>query len=120
GLERADGKRVIGFEDLYLRFDPLGSLLDRGLTLARLRLDRPLVAVELMPDKALDLAALIRVDTTVAVDTSGGAALHTHDLEITGGSVSFTDRGRQPELEMNTRAVDLRLAHFRTRRGANN
>jgi Domain of Unknown Function (DUF748) len=119
-LTRADGHEVLGFDDLYIRLDPLGSMIDRGVTLARLRLDRPRVAVEVRPGGALDIAELIRPDSG-AVDTSAQPPpLHIARLQITAGRATLTDPGRKPALELGARSVDLKLQDFRTRRGADN
>ncbi|HTO90154.1 MAG TPA: DUF748 domain-containing protein [Candidatus Sulfotelmatobacter sp.] len=119
-LERADGQRVLGFEDFYVRFDPLGSLIDRGLTLARLRLDRPLLAVEMRPGGALDVAELIRPDSTKVDTTVQPPPLHVKQLLITDGAISFADPSRTPPLQMGAKPVDLTLMDLRTRRGARN
>ncbi|MFI5370002.1 MAG: DUF748 domain-containing protein [Candidatus Eisenbacteria bacterium] len=119
-LDRADGKQVLGFDELYIRLDPFGSLIDRGLTLARLRLDRPRVAVEVRPGGALDIAELIRPDSTAPDTTTQPPPFHVRRLQITAGSASFADRGRTPVMELIAGSVDLRLEDFRTRRGADN
>lgn len=119
-LTRADGHEVLGFDDLYIRFSPLGSLIDRGVTLARLRLDRPRIAVEVRPGGALDIAELIRPDSGAVDTTRQPPPLHIARLQITAGRLTFTDPGREPPLELGARHVDLKLQDFRTRRGAAN
>jgi hypothetical protein len=119
-LTRADGHEVLGFDDLYIRFSPLGSLIDRGITLARLRLDRPRIAAEVRPGGALDIAELIRADSGAVDTTTQPPALHVARLQITAGSVTITDPGRSPPLEVGARHVDLKLEDFRTRKGAGN
>ena len=118
-LTRADGREVLGFDDLYIRFDPLGSLIERGVTLARLRLDRPRVALEVRPGGALDIAELIRPDSGAVDTTRQPPPLHVARLQITAGRATFADPGRHPPLELGARSVDLKLQDFRTRRGAN-
>ena len=114
GLRIADanGDSVAGFDRLYMRFDPLGSLFSRAWTLARLQVERPTAKLEILPDRSLNLMRLLR-PRPAATDTSGEApAWRIGRLTMVDGSLRFADRSREPALDKFFGPMRLELTDF--------
>jgi hypothetical protein len=116
----AHGDVVVGLDRLYLRFDPLGSLFTRAWTLAAVRLEKPAVALEILPDRTLNLAHLVRPQPADADTAAELPAVRIRRLSLVDGSLGFADRSRAPAFARRLGPVRLELADFGTRRGSRN
>lgn len=108
----AKGDSVAGFDRLYLRFDPLGSLVSRAWTLARLEVTRPSATLEILPDRTLNLMRLVR-PRPAAADSGGEApGWRIGRLTLDGGSLRFADRSRVPAFGKSVGPIRLELTDF--------
>ncbi len=117
------GRAVAGFNRLYVRFDPLGSLLRRAPTLSELRLDRPALTVEILSDRTLNLARLLRPQPPqpTSADTTGEMPRFTiRHLAIAGGELRYGDRSRLPYFEKRLAPMRIELGDFGTPRESRN
>jgi hypothetical protein len=116
----AEGKPAVAFRRLYLRFDPLGSLARRAWTLAELRLESPAIALEILPDRTLNLVHLLRPGTAPA-DTAGRPpGFLVRRLSVEDGALGYADRTREPALRRSLRPVHFEVTDFGSRRDSRN
>lgn len=111
-MRDAAGDSVAGFDRLYLRFDPLGSLFSRAWTLARLEVTRPSATLEILPDRTLNLTRLVR-PRPAGADSGGAApAWRIGRLTLEDGSLRFADRSRVPAFGKSLGPIRLELTDF--------
>ncbi len=108
----AAGDSVAGFDRLYLRFDPLGSIFSRAWTLARLEITRPSVTLEVLPDRTLNMMRLVRPRPAAADSGSGAPAWRIGRFTLADGSLRFADRSRVPAFGKSLGPIRLELTDF--------
>ena len=119
-VDDAGGRPVAGLERLVVRLDPLGSLVGGAPTLAVLRLERPSLSLEILPDRTLNLAHLLRPQS-VGPDTAGSVPKFAiRRLQILSGSLQYGDRSREAYFRKRLEPIHLELTDFGTRRESRN
>ena len=117
----AEGKPVVGFDQLYLRLDPMRSLFLGAPTLAKFRLVRPAATVEILPDRTINLLHLLRPQPATAADTTGEPPrFQVHQFQLMDGSLVVADRSRAPAFVRTLAPIHLDLRDFGTRRQSAN
>ena len=109
------GQAVVGFDRLYLRFDPLRSIAHGAWTLAELRLEKPAIRAEILPDRTLNLTRLLKPQPPAPPSKEAPPKFTISHLLIADGSVSYGDRSRTPYFAKTLSPIRLDLVDFGTR-----
>ncbi|MCB1686708.1 MAG: DUF748 domain-containing protein, partial [Pseudomonadales bacterium] len=121
-VHERDGTRLAGLSGLLVNFE-LSSLFRWALSFDELHLTRPHLAVYLLPGGNTFATLAQRwqasADTTVAaVETdsrdSSPPRLYIGDLQLTGGTLTFTDHRRTEPFAIEIGPIDLAIADLST------
>jgi hypothetical protein len=122
GIEEADGKPIVAFDELYVNFSST-SAIRFAWTFSEVRLIRPRVEVVIREDSSLNLAALgnsaSRANpppTTEAKDhaAAGLPRVIVRHLVVTEGHVGVEDRGGKRPFQSSVDAISFSLENFST------
>ncbi len=131
-IQEQDGSPMVGFEELFINFDPGASLMNRAYTFAEIRLGLPYGLALVRPDGSLNLADLgsssesqdVPPDAQSAENPSeeaeGLPPVLIEHLSIQQGMVEFQDHSRPTPFVAHLVPINLTLEHFSTQKGQAN
>ncbi|UCG13475.1 MAG: DUF748 domain-containing protein [Deltaproteobacteria bacterium] len=116
-MNEPDGKRFLGFEELYLNFQ-ISSLFTHTYTFAEIRLLAPDGQAQVLPDGSLnlpDLRFLFNRSEPKSERNKDLPAVIIKRLEIHEGRLAFSDLSLPTPFKLNFAAIGLTLTEMTTR-----
>ncbi len=136
GLEirELDGSPLVGFEELFVDFEPSTSIWNQAYTFSNIRIHLPFGMIRVRPDGSLNLAELGSAEPSVnneredplkppvetSEDSGGIPPVLIEELAIQQGLVEFVDASRPTPFEAHLVPINLNLEKFSTQRGRAN
>ncbi|MFO7553992.1 MAG: DUF748 domain-containing protein [Desulfobacterales bacterium] len=115
-FQEADGRPILGFERLFVDFE-LSSLFRWALTFADIRIDQPVLYVELQPDGRLNLAALSdefpKSEDPQPADRRPTRVLVKH-AAVSAGSFTFSDQSASTPATETFSPINLEFKEIST------
>ncbi len=118
-LAAPDGKKLLGFDRLFVDFDP-ASLWHRAYTFKRIELDAPVLNASVAPDGVINLMALKPKPSPPLADEKPPPknaplpAVRIASFKVASGSVSYEDRSRTSVFAARLEPVTFELKDFTT------
>jgi hypothetical protein len=113
-LPDADGGPMLGFRRLFVDFEA-SSLWHRAYVFKTLAVDAPDLRAVVRPDGGFNLGDLApKEPAEPEPDTSGLPRVWLQSLEVSDGSIAYSDRARSKPLERSFTPVTFSLKDFRT------
>lgn len=118
-LDEPAGKRLLAMDRLFVDFET-SSLLRRAWTFAEMRLDRPVVAIELGADGKLNWLTFVdaladpAAPPPAAEPDAAPPRLVVQRFVLDKGRVDFTDRSAADEFRFHLDPLELDLEHLST------
>ncbi|GJL58939.1 MAG: ATPase [Nitrospirales bacterium] len=131
-VQEQDSSPMLGFEDLFINFDPAASLVNRAYTFAEIRLELPYGLAWVRADGSLNLAALGSSSESQDVppealseeappqESAELPAILIDQLSIQQGILEFRDHSRPTPFVAHFVPITLTLEHFSTQKGQAN
>jgi len=131
-IQEQDGSPLVGFDELFIDFEPGTSLVKRAYTFAEIRLGLPYGLVIVRPDGSLNLAVLQptpdpQAEKTVPAspegpskDSEGLPPVLIEQISIQQGMVEFRDTSHPTPFVADIVPINLTLEHFSTQKGQAN
>ena len=131
-IQEQDGSPLVGFDELFIDFEPGASLVKRAYTFAEIRLGLPYGLVIVRPDGSLNLADLqpipdSQAEKTVPAspedpskDSEGLPPVLIEQISIQQGMVEFRDTSHPTPFVADIVPINLTLEHFSTQKGQAN
>jgi autotransporter translocation and assembly factor TamB len=86
-----DGEPIIAIDRVAVSYS-IRELVDRGTTIARIRVERPRVVAARQPDGRWNLAALVRRDAQQEERRGPRRPIHIRSIEVVDGDVTLRDQ----------------------------
>ena len=118
-LATPDGKKLLGFDRLFVDFDP-ASLWHRAYTFKRIELDAPVLDASVAPDGVINLMALKPKPSPPPADEKPPPknaplpAVRIASFKVASGSVSYEDRSRPSVFAARLEPITFELKDFTT------
>jgi len=117
-MSEPDGKRFVGFEELYINFQ-LSSIFRQVYTFDEIRLIEPDGRVKVLPDGSLNFSDLLVSSAPVKPPSDESNELPPiliFRLRIEEGRLAFSDLARPSPFETNFFPIEITLNDFSTRK----
>src|SRR5680860_180743 len=131
-VQEQDSSPMLGFEELFINFDPAASLVNRAYTFAEIRLGLPYGLAWVRPDGSLNLAELgsssdsqdvppeVQSGENPSQESAALPAVLIEQISIQRGMVEFRDHSRPTPFVAHLVPINLTLEHFSTQKGEAN
>lgn len=131
-IQEQDGSPLVGFDELFIDFEPGASLVKRAYTFTEIRLGLPYGLAWVRPDGSLNLAELGSSSESqdIPPDSQSGEnpsqeseelpPVFIEQISIQQGMVEFRDHSRPTPFEAHLVPINLTLEHFSTQKGQAN
>ncbi len=131
-VQEQDSSPMLGFEDLFINFDPAVSLVNQAYTFAEIRLELPYGLAWVRADGSLNLAALgsssesqdvppeALSEETPPQESEELPAILIEQLSIQQGMLEFRDHSRPTPFVAHFVPITLTLEQFSTQKGQAN
>lgn len=129
-IQEPDGSPLLGFDELFIDFEPGASLVNRAYTLAQIRLGLPYGLAVVRQDGSLNFQDLVQTLATPedqaepppsAQEEDGGVPpVMIAQLAIQQGLLEFRDHARPTPFVAHLVPINLTLEHFSTQKGQAN
>jgi len=129
-IQEQDGSPLLGFDELFIDFEPGASLVNRAYTFAQIRLGLPYGLIVVRQDGSLNFQDLVQ---TLASPESQAEPLSSDQNESEGlppviieqlaiqqGMMEFRDHARPTPFVAHLVPINLTLEHFSTQKGQAN
>lgn len=128
-IQEQDGSFLLGFNELFVVFEPVASLVKRVYAFGEIRLGLPYGLVMVRPDGSLNLAELQltpepQAEETVPVspedpskDSGELPSVLIEQISIRQGMVEFWDTSNQTPFVADIVPINIMLEHFSTQKG---
>jgi hypothetical protein len=129
-IQEQDGSSLVGFDELFIDFEPGASLVNRAYTFAHIRLGLPYGLAVVRQDGSLNFQDLVQTLATPedqaepppsAQEEDGGVPpVMIAQLAIQQGLLEFRDHARPTPFVAHLVPINLTLEHFSTQKGQAN
>ncbi|MGP0594850.1 DUF748 domain-containing protein [Nitrospira sp. T9] len=131
-VQEQDSSPMLGFEELFINFDPAASLVNRAYTFAEIRLELPYGLAWVRADGSLNLAALgsssesqdvppeALSEESSSPESAELPAILIEQLSIQRGMLEFRDYSRPTPFVAHFVPINLTLQQFSTQKGQAN
>ena len=129
-IQEQDGSPLLGFDELFIDFEPGASLVKRAYTFAQIRLGLPYGLAVVRSDGSLNFQDLGQAfaapegqaepPSSDQNESGGVPALMVEQLAIQQGMVEFRDHSRPTPFVAHLVPINLTLEHFSTKKGQAN
>ncbi len=129
-IQEQDGSSLVGFDELFIDFEPGASLVNRAYTFAQIRLGLPYGLAVVRQDGSLNFQDLVQTLATPedqaepppsAQEEDGGVPpVMIAQLAIQQGLLEFRDHARPTPFVAHLVPINLTLEHFSTQKGQAN
>ncbi|WP_342348818.1 DUF748 domain-containing protein [uncultured Nitrospira sp.] len=124
-IQEQDGSPMVGFEELFVNFDPGVSLVNRAYTFAEIRLGLPYGLAMVGPDGSLNLAGLgssseVQPEENPSQESESLPSVRIEHFSIQQGMVEFRDHSRPTPFVAHLVPINLTLDDFSTQQGQAN
>jgi Domain of Unknown Function (DUF748) len=113
-LREADDRPIASFDLLRVGASLMASLFNRAWTLSEVRLEQPVVQVQINRDGSLNLAKLAPPEQKPEPPAGELPAVRVKALGVHGGSVHFEDLSRGEPFGTTLAPIEFDLTDFRT------
>lgn len=131
-IQEQDGSPLLGFDELFIDFEPAASLVERAYAFAEVRLGLPYGLLIVRPDGSLNVAELQPTSEpqteetelvsleTPSKDSEGLPPILIERISIQQGMLEFQDVSLPTPFVAHLVPINLTLEHFSTQKGQAN
>ncbi|MDT3778590.1 DUF748 domain-containing protein [Nitrospira sp. MA-1] len=124
-IQEQDGSFLLGFNELFIDFEPAASLGKRAYIFAEIRLKLPYGLAWVRPDGSLNLAELgssseAQLDDNPSQESESLPPVRIEHISIQQGMVEFRDHSRPTPFVAHFVPINLTLDDFSTQQGQTN
>jgi Domain of Unknown Function (DUF748) len=124
-IQEQDGSFLLGFNELFIDFEPAASLGKRAYTFAEIRLKLPYGLAWVRPDGSLNLAELgssseAQLDDNPSQESESLPPVRIEHISIQQGMLEFRDYSRPTPFVAHFVPINLTLDDFSTQQGQAN
>lgn len=113
-LWRQGKPKLIGFDQLYVNFELLGSALHDAWAFEEIRLGSPYLNLKINKNGQLNLAELMPPEETPPAKDKVEVPLISHRISIEEGHIHFVDQSPPVPVERNLKEISVSLTEFST------